>query len=381
MPQIVLNHITKKFGKSLAVDDLSITIGDGDFVTLLGPSGCGKTTTLRMIAGLETPTAGEILIDNKLVFSSEQGIDIAPDKRDVGFLFQNYALWPHMTVFHNIAFGLENLKWSKDRIRSRVNELLAMLKIEPYEKRYPSELSGGQQQRVAIARTLATGPKVLLLDEPLSNLDAKLRTEMRAELKRLHVETDSTFVYVTHDQLEAMTLSTNICLLKEGLLQQYEAPMMVYSNPANTFTADFVGSPTINLIEAVGDNVNLDDVKVETGSLRMLFTPVSGSISLRKSHPITLGVRPENIGILPNEDLDQGKKYPGVRGKIYSTLPSGMETIVKVQVGEQLFTSVVFGSVDYPIDSDVNIDFINDRCIVFDRETGEKLATGCLKIV
>jgi multiple sugar transport system ATP-binding protein len=263
-----------------------------------------------------------------------------------------------------------------------------MLKIEPYEKRYPSELSGGQQQRVAIARTLATGPKVLLLDEPLSNLDAKLRTEMRAELKRLHVETDSTFVYVTHDQLEAMTLSTNICLLKEGLLQQYESPMMVYGNPANTFVADFVGSPTINLIEASGNNVNLDDVKVEIGGLRMLFTPVSGSISLRNSHPIVLGIRPENVGIVALEGLAQGvdakasgKKQPGEKGKIYSTLPSGMETIVKVQVGSHLLTSVVFGSVDYPIDLDVMVNFNNDRCLLFDGETGEKLATGSLQIV
>jgi multiple sugar transport system ATP-binding protein len=240
MPQIQLKNITKRFGKSVAVDKLNLVIGDGDFVTLLGPSGCGKTTTLRMIAGLETPTEGEIYIDGRLVFSSEKGVDIAPDKRDVGFLFQNYALWPHMTVYQNIAFGLENLKWPKDKIRARVSELLAMLKIAPFEKRYPSELSGGQQQRVAIARTLATGPKVLLLDEPLSNLDAKLRTEMRAELKRLHMETDSTFVYVTHDQLEAMTLSTAICLMKEGLLQQYEPPMKVYASPSNAFVADFV---------------------------------------------------------------------------------------------------------------------------------------------
>jgi multiple sugar transport system ATP-binding protein len=374
MPQIVLDHVTKRFGKSIAVDDLSITIGDGDFVTLLGPSGCGKTTTLRMIAGLETPTEGDIYIDGTLVFSSTKGIDIAPDKRDVGFLFQNYALWPHMTVYQNIAFGLENLKWSKDKIRSRVDELLTMLKIEAYEKRYPSELSGGQQQRVAIARTLATGPKVLLLDEPLSNLDAKLRTEMRAELKRLHVETDSTFVYVTHDQLEAMTLSTNICLMKDGLLQQYEPPMAVYGKPANTFVADFVGSPTINFIEAKGDNVNLDEIKVEASGLRLLFTPVSGSLTLRHGHKIVLGVRPEHVGI--------GERgAAGTSGKIYSTLPSGMETIVKIKVGSQIFTSVVFGSVDFEIDSEVTVSFIEEKCVMFDGETGKRLALGELKII
>ncbi len=372
MPQIALKHVTKKFGKSIAVDNLDLVIGDGDFVTLLGPSGCGKTTTLRMIAGLETPTEGEIYIDDRLVFSSEKGIDIAPDKRDVGFLFQNYALWPHMTVFQNIAFGLENLKWPKDKIKTRVEELLAMLKIQSYGKRYPSELSGGQQQRVAIARTLATGPKVLLLDEPLSNLDAKLRTEMRAELKRLHMETDSTFVYVTHDQLEAMTLSTNICLMKDGLLQQYEAPMQVYGRPANTFVADFVGSPTINFIEAEGSNVNLDEIRVEAKGIRMLFTPVSGSITLREAHPIVIGVRPENVRI---------GGETGTAGRIYSTLPSGMETIVKVKAGSQLLTSVIFGSVDYPIDKEVTLDFANDRCMLFDRETGENLAIGTIRIV
>ena len=172
MSDIVLKNITKRFGKSVAVDNLNLTIADGDFITLLGPSGCGKTTTLRMIAGLETPTEGEIWIDGKCVFSAEKGINVAPSKRDVGFLFQNYALWPHMTVYQNISFGLENMKWPKDRIRKKVDELLKMLKIEEFEKRYPSELSGGQQQRVAIARTLATEPKVLFLDEPLSTLDA-----------------------------------------------------------------------------------------------------------------------------------------------------------------------------------------------------------------
>jgi len=372
MPQIVLNHVTKKFGKSIAVDNLDLVIGDGDFVTLLGPSGCGKTTTLRMIAGLETPTEGEIYIDDRLVFSSEKGVDIAPDKRDVGFLFQNYALWPHMTVYQNIAFGLENLKWPKEKIREKISALLATLKIEPYEKRYPSELSGGQQQRVAIARTLATGPKVLLLDEPLSNLDAKLRTEMRAELKRLHMETDSTFVYVTHDQLEAMTLSTKTCLMKDGRLQQYEAPMQVYGNPGNIFVADFVGSPTINFIEATGNNVNLDEIKAEAKGLRLLFTPVSGSVTLRRDHPIVIGVRPENVRV--NGD-------GGLPGKIYSTLPSGMETIVKVQLDSLSLTSVVFGSVDYPIDGDVTVDFAGDKCILFDKGTGEKLAAGAIRIV
>ncbi len=352
MPEITLKDVTKRFGKFVAVDGLSMTIGDGDFVTLLGPSGCGKTTTLRMIAGLESPTEGEILIDGKTVFSSERGIDVSPDKRDIGFLFQNYALWPHMTVEKNISFGLENLKWDKERIKARVAELLSMLKISQFGTRYPSELSGGQQQRVAIARTLATGPKVLFMDEPLSNLDAKLRTEMRAELKRLHVETKSTFVYVTHDQVEAMTLSTRTCLMKEGLLQQYAPPLEIYHEPANLFIADFVGSPTMNFVEGRGRNVNLDEIKVAVPGIDLIFTPVSGSISLREGQEITLGIRPEYLRIGP-----EGR----VAAKVYSTLPSGMETVVKVTLGEQLLTSVVFGAIDFEVDADIAFDFIRSE--------------------
>ena len=175
MPQIILEHIHKRFDKFVAVEDLNLVIEDRGFVTLLGPSGCGKTTTLRMIAGLETPTSGRILIDGVPVYDSDRGINLPPNKRDIGFLFQNYALWPHMTVYQNIAFGLEMLKWDRKRIESRVGEMLQLLKIEQFGKRYPAELSGGQQQRVAIARTLAPSPRVLFMDEPLSNLDAKLR--------------------------------------------------------------------------------------------------------------------------------------------------------------------------------------------------------------
>ena len=188
MPEIILKNITKKWGDSIAVDNLNMVIKDRGFVTLLGPSGCGKTTTLRMIAGLETPTSGEIIIDGVTVFDSKKGINISPAKRNVGFLFQNYALWPHMTVYKNIAFGLENLKWSKDQIKARVDELVKMLKIEDYLDRYPSQLSGGQQQRVAIARALVKRPKVLLLDEPLSNLDARLRLQTREEIKRIQMQ-------------------------------------------------------------------------------------------------------------------------------------------------------------------------------------------------
>ncbi len=369
MPQIILKNITKRFGKSVAVDNLDLVIDDREFITLLGPSGCGKTTTLRMIAGLETPTEGDIYIDDICVFSADRGIDISPDKRNVGFLFQNYALWPHMTVYKNISFGLENMKWDKERIHKRVFELLEMLRIEEYSDRYPSELSGGQQQRVAIARTLSTGPKVLFMDEPLSNLDAKLRMEMRTELKRLHAETDSTFVYVTHDQLEAMTLSTKICLLRKGVLQQYTTPLEIYHNPTNLFVADFVGSPNINMLEVVGESVNLDEVKLTHGQIKMLFVPTSSSITVTKGQKLLLGIRPENIVITKDGPLT---------GKIYSTLPSGMETIVKIDVNGLLFTSVVFGGVDFFMGEQVRISFTSEYIILLDKTTEINIATGKL---
>lgn len=372
MADITLKNITKRFGKSVAVDDLNLVINDGDFITLLGPSGCGKTTTLRMIAGLETPTEGEIWIEGTCVFSAEKGINVAPNKRDVGFLFQNYALWPHMTVYQNISFGLENMKWPKELIQNKIAELLKMLKIEEYVKRYPSELSGGQQQRVAIARTLATEPKVLFMDEPLSNLDAKLRMDMRTELKRLHLETKSTFVYVTHDQLEAMTLSTKICLMKQGLLQQYAPPLTVYHSPANVFTADFVGNPSINLVEGKGSNINLDEIKVRVGDLNMLFCPVSNSVSLREDHKIILGIRPEYVNIEADSVL---------KARIYSTLPSGMETIVKIQLGELILTSVVFGGRDFNVGEETGVAFSGKRCMLFDADTQEYLALGHLEAI
>ena len=367
MPEIILKHVTKRFGKFVAVDDLNLTIESNAFITLLGPSGCGKTTTLRMIAGLETPTEGMISIDGKVVFDADKGINLPPNKRDVGFLFQNYALWPHMTVYQNIAFGLENLKWDKKRIDARVKELLAMLRIEQFEKRYPSELSGGQQQRVAIARTLAPGPKVLFMDEPLSNLDAKLRMDMRTELKRLHRDTDSTFVYVTHDQLEAMTLSTRVCIMQNGLLQQYAPPLEMYNNPANLFVADFMGNPTMNFIDGTAE-VNGATAQLTFGSLHGAFT-AKEPISLT-GKDVVVGIRPEYIRI-----SDEGTR----RATVYSTLPAGMETTVKLDVEGTMLTAVVFGDVDYPVDCPVKFDF-SKTAILFDKATGKNVACGTLEL-
>ena len=225
MPEIILKNITKKWGDSIAVDNLNMVIKDRGFVTLLGPSGCGKTTTLRMIAGLETPTSGEIIIDGVTVFDSKKGINISPAKRNVGFLFQNYALWPHMTVYKNIAFGLENLKWSKDQIKARVDELVKMLKIEDYLDRYPSQLSGGQQQRVLLARALCASDKIILLDEPVTGLDPQVTQEFYGLLKSLN-EQGMTIVMVSHD-LSVLKYATHVLYLKKKVPIFMEKEMFI----------------------------------------------------------------------------------------------------------------------------------------------------------
>lgn len=369
MPEIILKNVRKEFGnKFVAVDNLNMVIEDRSFITLLGPSGCGKTTTLRMIAGLETPTSGQIIIDGVTVFDAEKGINVPPDKRDVGFLFQNYALWPHMTVYKNIAFGLENLKWPKDKIAERVEELLKMLKIEQFGSRYPSELSGGQQQRVAIARTLAPRPRVLFMDEPLSNLDAKLRGEMRTELKRLHVDTNSTFIYVTHDQLEAMTLSTKVCLMENGKLRQFAPPLEIYKRPDNIFVADFMGNPTMNFLDATMKKTGEKTAELTFGGIRTRYT--AEAALPEKLENVVLGIRPEHIGILEDGSM---------KASIYTTLPTGMETTVKIRLGEQILSAVVFGSVDYTVDQPIALRFLDSQILLFDKATGDRIAVGKLE--
>lgn len=369
MPEIILTNVTKKWDNFVAVKNLNMVIDDYDFVTLLGPSGCGKTTTLRMIAGLETPTEGTISIGGRVVFDSAKGINITPDKRDIGFLFQNYALWPHMTVYQNIAFGLENMKWKKQDIEKRVAEMLKLLKIEEFSHRYPAELSGGQQQRVAIARTLAPAPKVLFMDEPLSNLDAKLRSEMRTELKRLHADTGATFVYVTHDQLEAMTLATKVCLMNEGCLQQYEPPLTVYRRPKNLFVADFVGNPTMNLIHAIAEKIS--EKKVQLNMLGLTVQFYAEEVMDLQNTDVVVGIRPESLPI-----SDQG----AVSATVYSTLPTGMEATVKIAIAGELLSSVVFGAIDYAMDQPIRFDFAGDGICLFDKASGERIAVGSIQV-
>ncbi|SDB42925.1 ABC-type Fe3+/spermidine/putrescine transport systems, ATPase components [Pseudobutyrivibrio sp. YE44] len=548
MPEIKLENITKRWGKFFGVDNVSLDIPDNSFITLLGPSGCGKTTILRMIAGLETPTEGRITIGDKVVFDSNAGINVPANKRKVGFLFQNYALWPNMTVYENISFGLKNIdeelpqvdvkakqasdmiralktgvrikevveecrdkngkldegkaliklidtytmsiytakelmglgvhtssnpedaaanfvikyegeletikknlaadgkslnekfeilkdgkvlvskrKLTKEEIDSRVRACSRIVKIGMFMDRYPAELSGGQQQRVAIARTLAPEPQVLFMDEPLSNLDAKLRLEMRYELQRLHVETGSTFVYVTHDQMEAMTLATKICLVNNGVLQQYAPPLTVYNRPSNLFVADFVGNPSMNFVDAKGiqeadGNLSLTIL----GDIKAKFVPeysldmnawrhvrdqslaekaeaekqrLSKKGAVEKSNkdevfryhvqkveevdeslledPIitdedfVLGIRPEAIDIDENGGIDTD---------IYGAMPTGMESTLKLRVGDFLLTSVIFGGVIYQIGQKEKININGNDILLFDRKSGRLICAGHLEI-
>ncbi|HUE75662.1 MAG TPA: ABC transporter ATP-binding protein [Chloroflexota bacterium] len=294
MASITLNSITKRFGDVKAVNDVSLSISDKHFVTLLGPSGCGKTTTLRMIAGFMRPDEGEILVDDQLYSTSRTMLP--PEKRQMGMVFQSYAVWPHMTLFENVAFGLRLLKLSDQEIRSRVARVLDRVGLTGMEKRYPNQLSGGQQQRVALARSVVVEPKILLLDEPLSNLDAKLRERMRTELKDLQRALGITFVYVTHDQSEALALSDRIAVFDHGRLLQYASPRDVYERPANRTVADFMGQ--VNLLEGHLASRNRDDaslavVKVADGLA--LSASVASSVDVGSS--VAIVVRPEDVQV------------------------------------------------------------------------------------
>lgn len=547
MPKIELENVTKRWGGYYGVDNLSLTIEDNEFVVFLGPSGCGKTTTLRMIAGLETPTSGRITIGDDVVFDSTRGIDVPANKRSVGFLFQNYALWPNMTIEQNISFGLSNInevlpvidedavkaaglitalqhpkevrdlvlstgsktkslndsrakakladrfevsfssakyllglglhktqdpervadqalsswrkvldarfehhrrngeslndvyevidsegkvrkakrKLAKEEVDRRTRQVARTVKIGEFMSRYPSELSGGQQQRVAIARTLAPEPKVLFMDEPLSNLDAKLRLETRAELQRLHLDTGSTFVYVTHDQGEAMTLATRICLLNNAELQQYEKPLELYRDPVNFFTADFVGNPPMNFIDAHGKQqedgefelqilegetvrfkprepldvsewfvrqkqeakeleVQQESRWAERGAVKKenessTFQPEPSVVNEGEGksadrewtdQDFVLGVRPELVEITADGVFS---------GEVHSSMPTGLETTILLRSGNLLLTSILFGDQVHEIGERLRFNLKSDALILFSRTTGRSITLGSLK--
>jgi multiple sugar transport system ATP-binding protein len=286
MAEVTLTNITKRFGDFTAVDDISMEIEDGKFTVLVGPSGCGKTTTLRMVAGLEEVTDGEIRIGERVVNR------VPPKDRDIAMVFQNYALYPHMDVFNNMAFGLKLRKTPKAQIRERVEEAADLLGIEEKLKSKPRELSGGQRQRVAVGRAIVRKPKVFLFDEPLSNLDAKLRVQMRTELEELHSKLQTTTIYVTHDQVEAMTLGDRIAVMKDGVIQQYDSPKVTYDSPKNQFVAGFIGSPAMNFLpaEAAKEGGQI----ILSGSSFRIALPAERSMSDLPSQ-VVMGVRPEDL--------------------------------------------------------------------------------------
>jgi multiple sugar transport system ATP-binding protein len=289
MAGVTYEHVTKRFGEVIAVNDLDIHIEDKEFLVLVGPSGCGKTTALRLLAGLEEITDGRILIGDRVVN------DVPPKDRDIAMVFQSYALYPHMSVFDNMAFGLKLRKTPKDEIKRRVQKAAESLGIETLLDRKPRQLSGGQRQRVAVGRAIVREPKVFLFDEPLSNLDAKLRVETRSNISKLHQTLQTTFIYVTHDQTEAMTMASRIAVIKSGLLQQLDSPQHLYDHPDNVFVASFIGSPAMNFFNARlvrGDG----GLVVDAGSFHVPVPP--DKVSLYQSHegkPVIFGLRPEDI--------------------------------------------------------------------------------------
>lgn len=435
--KIVLQHLTKKFpargpvrGRKnredvIAVNDFDFEIPDGKLIGLLGPSGCGKSTALNLICGLLKPTEG------KIFFGEDDVTGLPPENRGVGMVFQNYALYPHLTVEKNIQFPLENLKGadklSKEEMSKRVLEAAKLVQIDHLLERKPNELSGGQQQRVAIARTLAPEPAVLFMDEPLSNLDAKLRLEMRYELQRLHVETGSTFVYVTHDQMEAMTLATKICLINNGVLQQYDAPLDVYNRPANLFVADFVGNPSINFVEAKGKEQAdgsfsfriLDDLEatfrpnepidmaawfakrdkdaadLEAQRIEMLkdkkAVEKSNKDEVFKYHIAKVDESDYAVEEEPeitNEDFvlairPEALKLSGdgaIASTIYGAMPTGMESTVKLRIGKYLLTGVIFGGVTFKLGEEIGVDIAGTDILLFDRKSGKAITAGSLAV-
>jgi len=356
MATLTFDHVTKKFGKVVAVNDFSLTVDDGEFLVLLGPSGCGKTTAMRMVAGLEEVTYGSILIDD------EDVTFLPPRKRNVSMIFQNYAVWPHMTVYENIAYPLRLKKVSKEEIDRIVNEVAVMVKIELLLKRYPSQLSGGQQQRVAVARALAVEPKIFLMDEPLSNLDAKLRGSMRTELKTIHAKTEATSVFVTHDQSEAMSMADRIVVMKDGEVIQVGTPDDVYDRSASVFVADFIGTPPTNFlnVEKITSNgvchlINPHfDMRIEEGCEEHLH-------SYDKAQLI-MGVRPENINIVSEDSALFSA------GCIVSE-PQGSHQIIAIELDENYIKIVAPAQPKINPGEVVHLNFFQKSLRFFDPET------------
>jgi multiple sugar transport system ATP-binding protein len=363
MASITFRHVNKRYaGGSLAVDDLNLSIADKEFVVLLGPSGCGKSTTLNMLAGLEDVSEGELRFDDEIVNFTP------PHRRDVAMVFQSYALYPHKSVYENIAFSLRMRKYKADEIDRRVRNAAARLEIDHLLERRPNQLSGGQRQRVALGRAMVRRPAVFLMDEPLSNLDAALRISMRAEIKELHHTMGTTFVYVTHDQAEALTLADRIVVMRLGVVQQVGTPDEIYEKPANTFVASFLGSPPINYLDgtlAIGS----DGLGFQRNAVRLTFAPhVAERLAASVGRPVRLGLR--------SEDVD-GRCEPAfgasLSGQVTSVLPVGSDQFLGMRVeGEEMFFRVG-KDVRHAEGEAITLAVDTGRLHVFDADTGANL--------
>ena len=356
MASIELKNIEKSFGTNKVINKFDIKINDGEFIVLVGPSGCGKSTLLRMISGLETVDIGEIYLDNKLINN------LIPSKREIAMVFQSYALYPHMNVFENMAFGLKMEKISKSEINQKVNNAAATLQIEDLLERKPKELSGGQRQRVAIGRAITRSPKVFLFDEPLSNLDAALRSEMRVEISKLHKKMNSNIIYVTHDQIEAMTLADRIAVMKNGVIQQLDSPKEIYNKPASLFVADFIGSPSMNFFN--GKFVSSNNSFALNNSLINLNNYHFENIPSDQTD-IIFGIRPEDISV---SDSKESRKF-----KIELIEPMGADTLIWLSFEDIPFSVRLEGSSEYKLGDVININFDIKRASVFDKKSESRL--------
>ena len=358
---IEIKNLTKAYGKVTALNRVSLSIEAGEFLVLLGPSGCGKTTLLRCMAGLETPDEGQIDIGDQTVFAADRGIVVPSGKRQVGMVFQSYALWPHMTVYENIGFGLWLQKYSAKEAKKQMDGVLEDLGMEGLGDRYPSELSGGQQQRVAVARLLATKPPVFLMDEPLSNLDARLRLDMRSELKRLHYRLGVTTVYVTHDQTEALTMANRVVVMNAGQIQQLDEPRTIYHNPASLFVAEFVGMPRINTMPAqIIQREGKSWLKTDDLTIQISACPVQKEV--------IAAIRPEDVSLFM-EPRPETTEF-----KIYAVLPSGPEQYVQVKREDRTLMIRETRQLDLDMDQSVWVHIDPSAINLYDRESGAAIS-------
>jgi multiple sugar transport system ATP-binding protein len=359
MAQVTLEQVTKKFDQVVAVKDVNLTISDKEFVVLVGPSGCGKSTTLRMVAGLEEITGGTIKIGERVVN------DVPPKDRDIAMVFQNYALYPHMSVYDNMAFGLKLRKFPKQEIQQRVQEAAEILGIQELLQRKPRALSGGQRQRVAVGRAIVRKPQVFLFDEPLSNLDAKLRVAMRAELKKLHDRLQATVIYVTHDQVEAMTMGDRIVIMKDGLIHQVGAPLEVYAQPQNQFVAGFIGSPAMNFIKCT---VGAKDGQLcfsHAGFSLPVPSARAKALAAYKDKPVTMGIRPEDL----HEATPQDPANSVVDATVEVVEPIGHEIYLDVMVGESEIIARVSPDTPAKVGQKIKLAATTEKLHAFDQQS------------